>query len=241
MDIQVLYEDENIVAVNKPAGLLVHGTGRNKEENLSDWFAEKYPESLGVGESLKTNNEIVGRPGIVHRLDRETSGVILLAKTKEGYEYLKKQFQNRTVVKKYLAFAYGNVKDDFGSIDAPLGRSKGDFRQYTTPRKARGEMRDALTYYTVKGRAGGATLLEVIPKTGRTHQIRAHMASFGHPLVGDRLYGKSMPLLLGFTRVALHAHQIEFSNLSGTPVLVVAPPPSDFQAALSVFPGVSVT
>ena len=192
---------------------------------------EKYPEAVGVGESLVTNGVLVQRPGIVHRLDKDTSGVLLLARTPEAHALLKSQFKAHTIVKRYLAYVYGVVTDDHGSIDKPLGRSRGDFRQYTTPRKARGEMRSALTYFVTKRRGSGWSLLEVLPQTGRTHQIRAHLASIGHPIIADTVYTGGRESMLGFTRVALHALEITFKDREGKEVRVVAPLPADFLAA----------
>src|SRR3989344_3662498 len=112
---EIIYEDEDILAVNKPAGLVVHSDGRTEEPSVSEWFVKKYPESKNVGEKLGE----IERPGIVHRIDRETSGVLLLAKTDKGHKVLKKQFQNREIEKKYHAFVYGLVEDDRGTINLP--------------------------------------------------------------------------------------------------------------------------
>lgn len=236
--VSVLYEDENVLAVNKPAGLLVHPDGKSVEPTLVDWIRKHYPEIQDVGEVLKlASGDVVERPGIVHRLDRETSGVLLLAKNQDSFLHLKKQFQKHAIKKKYHAFVYGRVTPEVGSINAPLGRSRGDFRQFTVPPRGRGMMRDALTYYQVLEAHPDVSLLEVSPQTGRTHQIRAHLKSIQHPVVSDRVYAPGRPSLLGFTRVALHASKITFRDMSGKEVTVEAPWPEDFQAAERTFRG----
>jgi 23S rRNA pseudouridine1911/1915/1917 synthase len=140
MDIEILYEDQDVIAINKPSGLVVHSDGRTKEKTVVDWFVYKYPESKGVGEHfVDKDGKEVDRSGIVHRLDRETSGVLLLAKTQKGFENLKSQFQTRDIEKEYHAFVYGKVKLDSGTIDRPIGRSGKDFRKKTAQRGSRGE------------------------------------------------------------------------------------------------------
>jgi len=126
----IIYEDEDILVINKPAGLIVHPDGRTVEPSVSEWLLSHYPETKGVGEPLTlTGGKVIERPGIVHRIDRETSGVLLLAKTASGHECLKNQFQNREVDKVYHTFVYGNIKDDRGTISLPIGRSPSNFRK----------------------------------------------------------------------------------------------------------------
>lgn len=228
----ILFEDDSIVAINKPSGIVVHSDGRTKEENVSEWFLAKYPEAKNVGEpiELKEGKEIK-RPGIVHRLDRDTSGVLLLAKTEEGFDHLKSQFQNRMVQKKYHVFVYGKLKEDHGSINLPIGKSASDFRKWSAERGAKGEKRDALTYFQVLARNEEVTLIEARPKTGRTHQIRVHFKALHHPVISDVLYARTKPQMLGFTRQALHAREVEFEDLSGATHTVRAPYPEDFLRA----------
>lgn len=228
MEPNILYEDEDILAVNKPAGLVVHPDGRTVEPTLAEWFKEKYPEAKDVGEKLGE----IERPGIVHRIDRETSGVLLLAKTHAGFEHLKEQFQERSIRKSYIAFIYGNMKEDHGSINLAIGRSPSDFRKWSASRGAKGEKREALTYYRVLARTEGATLIEAQPKTGRTHQIRVHFRAKDKPVVADPLYAEGREKLLGFERLALHARAITFRNMSGKEITVVAPYPEDFRRAM---------
>jgi len=229
---EILYEDADILVINKPAGLVVHSDGRTKEPTVSEWFLNKYPEAKDVGDRMGE----IERPGVVHRIDRETSGILLLAKTKEGHAALKEQFQNREIEKIYHLFVYGDMKDDRGKIDLPIGRSSRDFRKRSAQKGARGELREAVTYYEVLKRSLDKTFtfVEAKPKTGRTHQIRVHFQALHHPVVGDPLYASGKPKLLGFERTALHARRISFSNLKGEKIMVEAPYPRDFNDALDL-------
>lgn len=236
MDISILYEDKDIVAVNKPAGIVIHPDGKSKGPFLTDWILENYPKTKNVGEPVETKEfGIIERPGIIHRLDRDTTGVLLIAKTKTGHSALKEQFQERTLTKKYLTFVYGEIKDRFGIINRPIGRSPNDFRRWSATRGARGELRDAETWYTLLAYRAGFSFLEVEPKTGRTHQIRVHFKAVNHPVVCDGLYAPEKilekPDALGFKRNALHAYSIEFTNCAGKKVMVKAPVPDDFSNA----------
>ncbi len=228
--IEILYEDKDILAINKPAGLVVHSDGRTQEPSVADWFVSKYPEAKDVGEKLGEIN----RPGIVHRIDRETSGVLLLAKTPEGHAHLKGQFKNREIEKIYHLFVHGNVKEDRGTINLPIARSASNFKKWSAQRGSRGERREALTYFEVLKRAEDklATFVEAKPKTGRTHQIRVHFQALHYPVVCDSLYAPKKPALLGFERLALHAKSIAFKNLSGEKIILEAPYPEDFVGAL---------
>lgn len=234
-DIEVIYEDTDMLAINKPAGLLVHPDPKKpKEYTLVNWLLEKYPDIKDVGEPMRDEQGTeIPRPGIVHRLDQDTTGVLLIAKTQEMYEHLKSQFKDREMQKTYLAFVYGNINRDEGIIDRPIGRSKNDFRKWTAMRGARGEMRDAITEYFVLGRGKGVTFVKVMPKTGRTHQIRVHFKSFNYPILGDTLYAPNQPVLFGFNRVALHAFRITFTDLTGAKRTIEAPIPQDFKEALT--------
>ena len=237
----ILYEDDEVLAINKPVGLIVHSdglparAGKTKEKTLVDWIVEKYPEIKDVGEPGKTaNGETVPRPGIVHRLDRETSGVMLIAKTEKSFQNLKEQFKNHKINKKYHAFVFGDMKGESGTIDRPIGRSGKDFRRWSAQRGARGEMREAVTNYKVLEHKSDYSFVEVSPRTGRTHQIRVHFKAINSPLVGDQLYAPDRENTLGFTRTALHSNQITFKDLKGENHTVIAPYPEDFNHALSV-------
>ncbi len=240
--ITILHQDSHILAINKPAGLVVHSDGRTEEVTLSDWVTEHFPQAAEVGEPIvfaDTAKMPIKRPGIVHRLDRDTSGVMLIALTQEGFNHLKRQFQDRSIEKKYHAFVYGIIKEDDGVIDRPIARSRKDFRLWSAQRGGRGETRDAVTHFKVLNRldtenlATDVTLIEVSPLTGRTHQIRVHFKAINHPLVADPLYAPKREPLLGFKRLALHSREITFTDMENNEVTIEAPYPDDFTFALS--------
>ncbi len=242
LDIKILYEDEHILALDKPAGVMVHTDGRTKGATVCDWIRVHRPEIEGVGEkmTLQSGQEI-DRPGIVHRLDQETTGVLLVAKNSHSYSHLKKQFQESVVQKTYNAFVYGWLKEESGQVNRPIGRSRSDFRKRSAERGARGKMREALTDYRVVSweRDGQENLsfLDVCPKSGRTHQIRVHLKAINHPVVCDSLYAPKRNCLLGFSRLALHARSVEWIDMEGRNKKVESPLPADFQKALKVLRG----
>lgn len=247
---EIIFENKHLAAINKPAGLVVHADGKTDEPTLCDWLVKKWPKIKGVGEPLvlnkgQANELIIDRPGIVHRLDRDTSGVIIIAKTQESFLFLKNQFQEREIEKTYRAIVWGTVKEDKGKIDRPIGRSKTDFRKWSAERFARGELRPAITEYKVLGRASGIaptvgetkdqkkiphqfSYIEAYPKTGRTHQIRVHFKAINHPIVCDTLYAPNHPKALGFARTALHAYKIKVQDLDGKEHDFEAPLTEDF-------------
>lgn len=233
MKIKILYEDVNILAIDKPSGISVHGDGRTKEKTLTDWVLKNYPKMKNVGEPLGE----IKRPGIVHRLDRDTSGVLLLAKNQKAHEFLKQQFAGREIKKIYSVFVSGFVKEEHRILNIPIGRSPTDFRRWLAGRGARGALRDAVTEYKVLQRLENKkgekfTYLEVKPKTGRTHQIRVHMKYLNHPVVCDSLYNPTGPCPKELDRLALHAKSIEFKNLKGDTVKVESPLPAQFKKML---------
>jgi 23S rRNA pseudouridine1911/1915/1917 synthase len=231
---KILYEDETVLAIDKPSGMMVHTDGRSSEPTVVDWVRENYPKLEEVGETqLLQNGEEIKRPGIVHRLDRETSGVLLIAKTQEMFLHLKNQFQEHTIEKEYRAFVHGVIKEDALVIDRAIGKSSGDFRKWSAQRGARGVMREARTDIEVIARGDGVTYIKALPKTGRTHQIRVHLKAIHHPVLCDPLYGFSdmkCPRELG--RLALHAESVTFSGLNGEKVRVSADEPASFKEYL---------
>ncbi len=236
-EIEILYEDKDIVAVNKPAGLVVHSDGKTVEPALTDWILKKYPKTKDVGEPTETKEwGTISRPGIVHRLDRGTSGVILIAKTKKAHAHLKEQFQTQQIAKKYYAFVHGDLKEQWGTIERPIGKSPRDFRRWSAGRGARGEMRPAETWWNLiaytREKGGGYSFVEVEPKTGRTHQIRVHFQAIQHPVACDELYAPEKGCELGLKRTALHAFSTTFTDLKGKKVTVQAPLPADMKKVL---------
>ena len=235
----VIFEDADVLVVNKPAGLIVHSDGRTTEPSVAEWVATHYPETRAVGEPwLSPQGETIDRPGIVHRLDRATSGIMIVAKTQEAYAFLKNEFQKRLVSKEYRAFVYGHPKADRGIINAEIERVRSDPPRWSARMKGNGMRRAALTEWEVLRRgADGETgekvsILAARPKTGRTHQIRVHLQSINHPIVCDPLYAKGRPHLLGFERLALHAFRLSLTLPNGASNTFEAPLPSDFEHAM---------
>ena len=245
--LSVLYEDADVLVIDKPAGLIVHSDGRTDEPSVAAWVLAQYPQMAEVGEPWTSpQGETIARPGIVHRLDRDTSGVMILAKTPEAYAFLKEQFQSRTTEKTYRAFVYGYPRADCGTIEAEIVRIRA-----VPPRwgvALAGEEtkhRAAVTDWRVLARgvddeqSEKVAYLEARPKTGRTHQIRVHLKHLGHPVICDKLYAKGKPCLLGFSRQALHAFSLLIMLPSGERRAFEAPLPGDFAAAHSCFLGKS--
>jgi len=244
--ISTIFENEDYIVINKPARLMVHADGRSSNKTLCDFLIEQYPEIKGVGEPLiiKSKNpegelieSKIDRPGIVHRLDKDTSGVMLVARTQKGFDYLKEQFQDRKVEKTYHTFVYENIKEDEFEVNVSIGRSKKDFRRWMAGDNARGQLRTAQTFFKVLKRSEEkrSTFLEARPKTGRTHQIRVHLKYLYKPIVADSLYAPDREPLFGFERQALHARDIEFTDLNGNKVEYTAEYPDDFENALATF------
>jgi 23S rRNA pseudouridine1911/1915/1917 synthase len=232
--VKILFEDEDVLVIDKPVGLVVHADGKTEEPNLCDWILKNYPKLEDVGEPLvlKEGTEIK-RPGIVHRLDRETSGVLIIAKNQGSFLFLKEQFQNRKIKKIYNSFVWGEMKEEKEEINRPIGRSRKDFRLWSAQRGTRGKLREAITEYRVLKKNKDFSFLEINLKTGRTHQIRVHMKAVNHPVVGDKLYAPKRDFALGFERVALHAFSVSFVLPKGDEIEVKAQLPNDFQKALS--------
>jgi 23S rRNA pseudouridine1911/1915/1917 synthase len=217
----ILYEDDDVVAVDKPAGMVVHAGAGVHSGTLVNALLYRFGTLSAVGGEM--------RPGIVHRLDRYTSGVILVAKNDAAHRKLAAQFSGRRVEKVYLALVHGAVKQESGVIDKPIARDP-VHRTRMTARLRDG--RAAHTEYRVNARLPGFTFLEVKIGTGRTHQIRVHLASIGHPVAGDTLYGApaQVPGRAPLARYFLHAHRIRFFRpADGEPVSVVSPLPQELE------------
>lgn len=228
----ILYEDDDVVVIDKPSGAMVHADGHNKDTTVADWFVQTYPDVQGVGESMQLHTgETIERPGVVHRLDTETSGVLLLVKNQEAFEYIKKQFHDRQAKKEYRAFVYGRMQEDHGTVDRAIGRSAKDHRLRSAQRGAKGTLRNAKTDWEVIAQNNEYAYLRIMPKTGRTHQIRVHMKAIHHPVVCDALYAPKHASALGFNRLALHAYRLTVILPSGAETTFEAPLPQVFQSA----------
>jgi 23S rRNA pseudouridine1911/1915/1917 synthase len=228
----VVHEDPDVAVVDKPAGLVVHPGAGRAGGTLVNGLLARYPELARLAADGVCPPT---RPGIVHRIDRETSGLLAVARSARAYRSLVEQLSARTVERRYLALVAGTVESDRGVVDAPIGRSD----RQPTRMAVSVTGRDARTTYTVLERLdaeGGLTFLSLELDTGRTHQIRVHLAAIGHPVVGDRRYGKGRVVLvpeLGASRIFLHAQRLGFAHpADGSMVRCESPMPGDLEAVL---------
>jgi pseudouridine synthase, RluA family len=214
---EIIFANREFIVVNKPAGLIVHGAPHIKGATLADWLLKKYPELKKVGED-KT------RPGIMHRLDKDVSGLLVIARTNDSFKNLKKQFQDRGVEKIYTALVYGNIAKDNDKIEFSLKRSAGGHRQAAVPegynfKENFLELREAYTEFQIIKRLINYTLLSVKIKSGRKHQIRVHLFAYGFPLVGDNLYStkytRAENRKINLKRIFLVSSKLSFTDLSG--------------------------
>ena len=233
LPLTILYEDASIIVIEKPAGMVVHPAHGNPSGTLVNALLYHCKDFTGINGVL--------RPGIVHRLDKDTSGVMVVAKEEEASHHLTRQFKNRTVEKTYLAIVYGKFNQAEGFIDSAIGRHPSERKRMST-RTKKGRM--AMTRWRRAEELNGFTLLEVFPQTGRTHQIRVHLSSIGHPILGDPLYGRKGRLgtihdtvfkecVKKMNRQALHAQRLIFTHpRSGERVQFTAPLPRDMSDVL---------
>ena len=245
MSPEIVYEDSEILVLNKPFGLITHSKNKDdKSESVVSWLTENYPGIENVGEPFIASGTAMPRAGVVHRLDRDTSGLILVAKNNEAFLFLKNMFQTRTIQKHYQALVAGQLKKAQGIIDSPLGRI-GLKRTVQIEGKKMIDKKEAVTeyktlrYFPAKGgsASGGNnfTLLEVMPKTGRTHQIRVHLNSIGHPVCGDIIYGyKKTPKPPGLKRLFLHAYKLEFVTPDGKALTLETDLPEELQKVINM-------
>ncbi len=235
----ILFEDADVVVINKPYGWMTHADGYSTAPTVVSWLCEYVPTAVGVGEpGYSPKGEELDRSGIVHRLDRDTSGVLILAKNQEAHKHLKQQFKDRLVYKEYRAFVYGRLNDRWGTINRPIGRNAKDHRRRSAERGAKGVRREAITDFERIGMGEYLdepfSYVKLIPKTGRTHQLRVHLRAIDRPIVGDSLYGShkiGQSNNLGLERLALHAYILELTLPSGETERFIAPVPHIFEIA----------
>lgn len=224
MNIPVIFEDTNMLVVNKPSGIVIHPFDYSTEPTLLDFLLQHSPDIFSIHNTvILQDNRVISIGGIVHKLDRDTSGVLVIAKNEKTFDELKDQFRNHTTKKVYVALVEGIVTEDSFTINAPLGRNKKEYKQVANPSNPRGELREAVTDLKVLKRNDKTTLVELLPKTGRTHQLRAHMTYIGHPIVGDKAYGSTVDA----PRIMLHAKELSFS-LQGKTLAFIADTPESF-------------
>lgn len=236
MPVKILAETSDYLVINKPSGMLVHPTQAKEKNTLADWLVKKYPEIKNVGDSSE-------RPGIVHRLDKDASGVLVVAKSQKMFEYLKKQFQDRKVEKQYLVLVYGKIQSNEGIIDFAIDRGQ-EGKMVARPKLDKLKIknvgkeqpgREAVTDFWVEKRFTRFTLVSAKIHTGRTHQIRVHFFAYGHPVVGDRLYFNKKLFKKSdkkIERLFLHAEKLCFSDLDGEKKCFESKLPEDMRSYL---------
>ena len=221
MDLEIAYEDEDLLVINKPKGLVVHPAAGHWDDTLVNGLL------YARGESLSGINGVL-RPGIVHRIDKDTSGLLVVAKNDLAHTVLASQLKDHTLARTYEAVVCGNLKEDRGTVDAPIGRHPSDRKRMTVTDRGK----EAVTHWEAVTRYRGYTHIRCHLETGRTHQIRVHMAYIGHPILGDTVYGRKKPEL-GQESQCLHASTLCFRHpRTGLPVIVSTPLPPYFQEVL---------
>ena len=219
--LDILYQDSDVVVVNKPCGMVVHPAAGNEDGTLVNALLYHVHDLSGIGGEM--------RPGIVHRLDKDTSGLILIAKNDKSHASLSEQFKERTMEKHYRAVAYGNFQEDCGLIDAPIARHPVDRKKMAIVKDGK----PSQTEWKVLERLKGAVYLDVHLLTGRTHQIRVHMHSLGHPLLGDKIYAPNIKTKIHISRLMLHAHTLTFTHPStGERMMMTASLPDEFSSTI---------
>lgn len=233
MNVNIVYEDENILVLNKPAGLITHPKNiSDTQDSVTGWLSSKYPAIKNIGEPFIASGQEVPRAGVVHRLDKDTSGLLVVAKNDESFFYFKKLFQDRKIKKYYLALVNGRPKEPKGVISFPLGRI-GLKRTTKIIGNKLIDKKEALTEYKTVKKFANHTLLEVAPQTGRTHQIRVHLNSIGTPVAGDVIYGfKRAKSPMGLRRLFLHAYKLEFTTPDGKKMTLETDLPEDLSRLL---------
>lgn len=222
--LDILYEDDSLIIINKPAGLVVHPAPGNFDGTLVNALLHHCPNLPGIGG--------VQRPGIVHRLDKDTSGAIVVAKTDFALQHLQAQIKAKTARREYLGIVFGSPKTDRGTIDFPIGRHRVDRQKMAVVPVEKGG-RTAITYWQVKERLDNYTLIHFKLETGRTHQIRVHTAKIGCPLVGDPVYSSGRAVGVKLSGQALHAYRLCLEHpVSGEIIEAIAPLPDSFTKLL---------
>ncbi|AFZ44235.1 ribosomal large subunit pseudouridine synthase D [Halothece sp. PCC 7418] len=223
--LDILYEDEHLIIVNKPAGLVVHPAPGHESGTLVNALLAHCDHLAGIGG--------VERPGIVHRLDKDTTGAIVVAKNDFAHQHLQKQIQVKTAKREYLGLIYGVPKGVEGIIDRPIGRHRVDRKKMAVVAVEKGG-RTAITHWQLEERLGNYSLLAFQLETGRTHQIRVHCAAMGHPIVGDPMYSSGQSLGVNLSGQVLHARKLTLTHpMTGEMISAIAPFPSDFTKLLA--------
>jgi 23S rRNA pseudouridine1911/1915/1917 synthase len=224
--LDILYEDDSLIIINKPAGLVVHPAPGHQSGTLVNALLHHCNNLAGIGG--------VQRPGIVHRLDKDTTGAIVVAKTDFAHQHLQAQIKAKTAIREYLGIVYGSPSSDRGKIDLPIARHRVDRQKMAVDSIEKGG-RNAVTHWQVKERLGNYTLINFRLETGRTHQIRVHSSHIGHPIVGDSIYSSNRSVGVNLSGQALHAWKLTLQHpISGKLIEAVAPIPNEFNKLLEV-------
>jgi 23S rRNA pseudouridine1911/1915/1917 synthase len=224
--LDILYEDDSLIIINKPAGLVVHPSPGHESGTLVNALLHHCRNLAGIGG--------IQRPGIVHRLDKDTTGAIVVAKTDVAHQHLQAQIKAKTAIREYLGIVYGSPSTNEGKIDLPIGRHPIDRQKMTVVPIEKGG-RNAFTHWQIKERLGNYTLINFCLETGRTHQIRVHSAYIGHPLVGDPVYSSNRSVGVNLLGQALHAWKLTLEHpISGELIESVASLPNEFSKLLEV-------
>jgi len=229
MNIPIVYQDDYLLAVNKPANLIVFPEGNMKGKTLIEYLLDGFPDLKNCGEPP--------RYGIIHKLDKDTSGIVLVAKTNQALNFLQKQFKPREVVKTYIALLCGTLKENSGKIDELMGRADNGIKQSIYPAGSilseKVGARRSITFWKVLKRFEGFTLVAARPKTGRKHQLRAQFAYLNHPVAGDKLYSfKNQTTPVGLTRHFLHAYKLKVRCTNGETKIFTAPLPEELKIVI---------
>lgn len=226
IELDILYEDDHLIFINKPAGLVVHPAPGHSQGTLVNALLFHCDHLAGIGG--------VERPGIVHRLDKDTTGVLVVAKTDQAHQSLQAQIKAKTAIREYLGIVYGQPPTETGIIDQPIGRHPSDRKKMAIVPMTKGG-RKAVTHWTVQERLGNYTLMHFRLETGRTHQIRVHSSFIGHAIVGDPLYASGKNLGVNLSGQALHAWRLTLSHpVTGDTLQAIAPLPEEFTKLLRV-------
>jgi 23S rRNA pseudouridine1911/1915/1917 synthase len=217
--LDILYEDEHLIIINKQAGLVVHPAAGHADGTLVNALLAHCDNLAGIGG--------IQRPGIVHRLDKDTTGAMVVAKTDFAFQHLQNQLKDKTARREYLGMVYGSPRDDCGTIDQPIGRHLGDRLKMAVIPETKGG-RPSVTHWRVEERLGNYSLMHFQLETGRTHQIRVHLAHLGHPILGDPIYSSGRSVGVNLLGQALHAWRLTLEHpISGTILEAIAPLPSE--------------
>ena len=226
IELDILYEDEYLIIINKPADLVVHPAPGHESGTLVNALLHHCPNLAGIGG--------IQRPGIVHRLDKDTTGAIVIAKTDQAHQHLQAQLKTKTARREYIALVHGVPKSETGTIDLPIGRHRSDRQKMAIIAVEKGG-RNAVTHWQVKERLGNYTLMEFRLETGRTHQIRVHSSHIGHPILGDPLYSSGRSIGINLPGQLLHAYRLILIHpVTGESLEAIAPLPAIFPKVLAI-------